>query len=558
MSRSPSPGEGPSAAGGPGGAPGDNGSTFGRMHCQVLRLVTNHDSSLEPDRLKILDLRTSVEVSRTSVLCLFQENKSQHDTVDLTDLNVKGHCAVGERDQLKADLINYSQRRMSPGSSTPISVLAFGLPLERVPVSGIHLFQAHPRGDEENRLRTEARVDIRRTAYHWGVRTTVSPRWRRKVDRSLEAEQIFTTEFIFRAGAIPLRLVDAVELLSCSDRNTYIHKAETDARGQWVNVHLQHETLHPPPSVFLHFSLYTHGAEVVLRHNPYPHLTRHGDNGFTLHAPRGFTLSRLHREYIVQVQNAFETNNTHDVIFFPADIPGVSMEAGPLPDRVRITIRLTWTGENSVRIEHMQILGTIHLFKRGVLNLLPGKTEKIKRPQIQLRAGLFPRRAVMRGEVSEFRPQSPGELPLEGEEEEEEEEERSSTPTPPALSESVFAAFEESSEEEESDTEEGLSRALALTGRRRPRRGADEGEDLMLVIPSWNVFVNIDNLVPLTGSVEQAALKPTSYLRSEMQGDVRTAADFTSNLQPVPVPRPSPMSLPSTSGTAASRSRPRI
>lgn len=555
---SSSPGEGPSSeAAAISEAEAASGS-FGRLHCQVLRLITNVEGgSLEAGRLRLLDLRTNIEVSRPSVLCCFQENKSPHDTVDLTDLNIKGRCMVGEQDRLLVDLNNFGPRRLTPGSeNNTVSVLAFALPLDRVPVSGLHLFQSQRRGGEENRPRMEARAIIRRTAHHWAVRLTVTPNWRRRTDSSLEAGQIFVSQFAFRAGAIPLTLVDALEQLACSDPNTYIHKTETDERGQWIMLFLHHDSPHPPTSVFLHFSVYTHRAEVVARHNPYPHLRRLPDNGFQLLIPKSFTLTRIHPEYIVQIQNAFETNQTHDTIFFPENIPGVSIEAGPLPDRVRITLRVTLTGDQAVHLEHRQPLGRIHFFRRGFWTLTPGKPDKIKRPQVQLRAGLFPRSNVMRGAVSEFLPQSPGLPPTEEEEEEEEEDDEddlSSTPTPTPLSEAMFAGFEEASGDEDSDTQAGLSRALILTGQRR--RSGNNGA-LTLVIPSWHVFASLDDLVPLTVSVQHAALRPTSYLRSDMDGDVRTAADISSTLRSVPAPRPSPISTASTSSTP--RSRPRI
>lgn len=117
----------------------------------------------------------------------------------------------------------------------------------------------------------------------------------------------------------------------------------------------------------------------------------------------------------------------------------------------------------------------------------------------------------------------------------------------------MFAGFEEASGDEDSDTQAGLSRALILTGQRR--RSGNNGA-LTLVIPSWHVFASLDDLVPLTVSVQHAALRPTSYLRSDMDGDVRTAADISSTLRSVPAPRPSPISTASTSSTP--RSRPRI
>ncbi|AKT72668.1 Cy110 [Cynomolgus cytomegalovirus] len=506
--------------------------TFERLTCQILRLVCTQHSPLEIDAVQTMNWHTSVEVANRAVICAFQEMKSSRDALQLTDLNLKGHCSSTFRDSLRTDACNYANRRLSPGSQTS-AMLVFALPVVRVPVTGIHLFRG--RGNSQNRPpRANARTTIRRAQYTWTVKVNVSAiTWTRKRDQYVEGGYTFTTDFTFLTGLIPLTLVDAIDQLACSNGETYVQKAETIGEENVILVSLVHFSLHPPTEVFLQLSVYAHRAEVMWRHNPNPFFERHSENGFLMKCPLNVTIPP-HQTYVVQFNNALETQDTCLAVFFPLELPGISMDAGPLPNRTKITVNVQNLTANAITLAHMQMLGFIHLFRRGSVGVLPNKTETPRCSQIRLRAGLVPRDSILRG-ISEFAQQSNNSSSSEDEEEE------GPPITPPIITEAIFDPFqtEDSSEDEDDEPQTTMDRL-----RRETQKAKREGTTppmthrerlpktaMLLVVPSWNLYIHPDLLLPLTARIAEEAVKNTSYLRSELDGDICTAADLKTTLQ---------------------------
>ncbi|QQL09888.1 Ba110 [Baboon cytomegalovirus] len=506
-------------------------ATFERLSCQVMRVISTQNSTLEADAVKVVNWHTHVQVANPAVICAFQESTCTRDALQLTDISIKGRSSSTLRDQLRTDVGNYANKRLKSGTHTK-SMLVFALPLLRVPVTGIHLFRG--KAKNENRpLKANARATIRRCQYMWKVKLTVDKiTWNRRRDPNIEGGQFFTTDFIFSTELIPLTVVDAMDQLACSDGHTHVQKAETVGSENLIRVFLINLSHHPPQELFLQLSVYSHRAEVMCRHNPTPFFQRHSDNGFIVKNTKGVTIP-AHHTHVAHFNNAFETQNTCSFLFFPVDIPGLSMECGPLQNRMKITIKMQNLTKTEISVSFMQTIGVIHFFPRGTLYTMPNKTLTSACSQIRLRAGLCPRESIARG-ISQFAEQHSSSS-------EDEDDDLPGT-TPPIVTEAIFNPFQSENESTSDEDDERKKRG----GRPATPHISDQlsPTSMLLTLPCWNIYMHLENLMPITASVEDNAVKNTSYLKSEMDGDICTAADidvaYQTLLAPFPLSHKSP------------------
>ncbi|AEV80436.1 tegument protein pp71 [Cercopithecine betaherpesvirus 5] len=512
-------------------------ATFDRLTCHVLRMITTQSTTMETNAVKVIDWHANIQVANPAVICTFQEVKSPRDPLQLTDLNLKGRCSSTLRDSLRTDVCNFSDTRLRSGSNT-MSVLVFALPLVRVPVTGIHLFRG--RAQSENRPpRANARVTIRRAQYMWTVKVNLTGiNWSRRRDSHTEGGQFFTSDFTFATDLMPLTVVDAMDQLACSDADTYIQKAETVGEQNLIRVYIIHLSGHPPAELFLQMSVYSHRAEVICRHNPAPFFERHAENGFLVRNPHTVNIP-AHHTHVAHFNNAIETQGTCHLLFFPIDIPGLSIEAGPLTSRMKITLKIQNLTQTAITVNYMQMLGFIHFFPRGSLATMPNRTQTPRCSQTRLRAGLFPRDVIMRGVISQFVEQNSSSS-------EEEEEDEPVPLTPPILTEAIFAPFQSENDSTSDEDEEEPTTSARLRAEARARREAGQPPVperppptvQLLSLPCWNMYIHTDLLLPITARIEDTAVKATSYLRSELEGDICTAADLQSTFQELMAPLP--------------------
>ncbi|AEV80933.1 tegument protein pp71 [Saimiriine betaherpesvirus 4] len=517
-----------------------NFNTLEHFSCQALRLIVTNPCHLPANEGKSVNTHLMVRVPKACVLCCAQEISSVHDAIQLRDLNIKGltisqpPSTEDSTDEISLELYNFTKKKASPGQ--PLSVCVFAIPLARVPITGLHIFKTRQDENVSTAVtRAQTRAHIKRATFFWNVKINLKDIiWTRRQSPRLPRGQVFLTNFYFNTGQIPLTLVDAVDLLATSDNSTYIQKTETVGRGPLMKIYLQNFSAHPPTELFLHISVYSHQGEVVTRHNPEPFLSRHPENGFIVRSPQNVTLADT-QTVTLHIDNAFESNHRYDAVFFPKDYAGLSMEGGFFPDRTAIQIKVTNLTLSEYHIDYLQDLGTIHLFPRGFFFPLPGK-DKTRLCHLRLRAGIVPRQTVVSGLVSEFKPQSDSE----------EEESDDSLPTPTVLKEAKYFAASESEEEEE-DAGEGPSSITRTTM-------TPSAEAITVVIPSWNVFMAVTNLPPMTCSISAPGIKATSYLKSDYS-DVRTAADIRGTCDTIPEP---PQAPPVIRTAPTSRSTARI
>ncbi|AEV80778.1 tegument protein pp71 [Aotine betaherpesvirus 1] len=537
----------------PGGSPPvrlshRNYNTLEHFTCQAVRVIFTNPCRLPSNDGKSVNTHLIVRVPKACVLCCFQETSSARETLQLRNLTLKGVCLDRQQttdtetpSPISIDLYNFSQRPAEKGQ--PVSFVAFALPLERVSVTGIHLFRA--RSDENTRTavtHAKVRVRITRATFHWNIRVVLEDIiWTQRQSPLLPGGQHFITHFYFNTKQLPLTVVDAADIMACSDHNTYIYKAETMGQSPVMKIYLVHLSGHPPRGLFLHFAVYSHQGDVVTRHNPEPFLTRHPFNGFIVHSTQDLTIGAL-QTAIVRIDNAFETTGRHTTVFFPTETHnGLSMDVGFIPDRAFIQIKIANQTNSEVHIPYMCVLGQLHFFRRGFWSQLP-TTTFCQSNQLQLRARVMPRQTAMAtGGVSIGTPPE-----QEEEESTSSEDDEVSIPTPPILSEAVqlFGALGSSSEEEEDPGEGPSSTRMVMT---------PSSESVVLLVPSLNAFVRIDNLVPLTCSFTPEGIKPTSYLKTEYR-DVKAAADLQGTCTDITQPAPAPAASRSPTG----RRRPRV
>ncbi|AAK57127.1 T82 [Tupaiid betaherpesvirus 1] len=276
----------------------------------------------------------------------------------------------------------------------PLELNVFCLPLPPVSVNPLHLFSpavaraataARPASLESDASpRARITAVTRKAGSVWVLRLAMSElQWTAKRDANLHPTLHYVTKVTVQTRPARLHAVDGLVLQMCSDPQVQLLKAQTLQPDQYsgpIELHLRRlDNNPPPPDLFMQVALYAHRGPVVLRHHPGPFLAPHPHNGFVVQSPRSLRLRPGQRATVV-IPNGFSANQQYRAIFFPTDLAGLNVQAGPWPEKCNLQIELEAYNQ-PVHLDRLQRLGTVHFFPEDVF--VPTRAPERLLPSLQ-------------------------------------------------------------------------------------------------------------------------------------------------------------------------------